>query len=77
MVDISRVEIGRKMIEDGVEHVILESVDKNFLILKVEFRGGKFTLERSFPNTNIGKLDMKEESKKFNNEEKIRAYFGI
>ena len=75
MIDISRVVIARKKLSDDLEHVVYESADKHKIMLQIKL--GKFSLERSFPNTNIGKMDMKELASQYNTEEKVKEYFNI
>lgn len=56
---------------------VSESLDRDTVFLTIKYLKGKFTLEKTFRNTVLGREDMEKAIKEYNSEEKIKQHFGL
>lgn len=77
MLDITRQFIKKKKITDNLSQVFYESIDKQKLMLEVDYMNRKFVIERSFQNNLYGKDGMDAAIKEFDSEEKVRKYLNL
>ncbi len=64
-------------ITDDLKHIHSKTIEDDSLILDIKYLGGKFTIQRTFINNWLGKIDLKKAIEEFNTEEKVRTYLGL
>jgi len=64
-------------ITDKLEHRVALSFKEDYIYLEVRYNQGKFTINKTFPNTFDGNEALKKEMKNFDSEKKVKKYFKL
>jgi hypothetical protein len=64
-------------ITENLQHVINITLDQQYLSVRVDYRGGKFVTEKTFPNNMFGLEALQEFKDSMNTEDKVKSYFKL
>jgi len=64
-------------ITENLEHRISISFKGDVVFLEVKYMGDKFTINKTFQNNWLGKIDLEEQIELLNTEERVKAYLNL
>lgn len=72
-----RTTIEKRELTEELVHNIQLTTDEETLFLVVDYKGGRFIIERNFKNNYIGVEQMNRTCEKFDTEEKVIKHLGL
>jgi hypothetical protein len=77
MIDINKKLKSEKVLTKNLIQRIYDYIGLDVTILEIDYMNKKFTIERKFPNTMLGRDELKETIIAFNSEEKVKKHLGL